>query len=250
MEQRIALGRQLLSRRTDTIEELDAEEKASYTWDEFNRALLIKLFSTGDHADTYSRMGVVGIPRYPSFQKDVERHRDFLSSRIRRLESVRDQLKLHDVPNAGSTAPVSGAAAQKIFVAYGHDEGTALKLCRFVEKRLGLVPVLMSDLPGKSRTIIEKFEETAADIGFCIAVFTPDDTVQQTTQSYDQARPNVLFELGWFCAELGRENTLIVCKRGTKIPSDLEGIQRADFVESVDEKFVQIEQELREAKLL
>jgi hypothetical protein len=42
----------------------------------------------------------------------------------------------------------------------------------------------------------------------------------------------------------------LVFKRGTTIHSDLDGISRIEFLESVEEKIIQIERELQVAELL
>lgn len=54
----------------------------------------------------------------------------------------------------------------------------------------------------------------------------------------------MIFELGWFYGRLGRDRVCILFKEGTKVPSDLDGISRIQFSESVEEKIVEIEREL------
>ena len=67
---------------------------------------------------------------------------------------------------------------------------------------------------------------------------------------YNQARPNVIFELGWFYGRLGRDRVCILYRKGTSIPSDLGGIGRGEFTDSVEEKIIEIEAELEAAGLL
>ena len=98
--------------------------------------------------------------------------------------------------------------------------------------------------PGKGRTIIEKFEDEAQRATFAFAILTPDDFVSIDGKEYSQARPNVIFELGWFYGRLGRDRVCILFKEGTKIHSDLDGISRIQFRDSVLEKAVEIEREL------
>lgn len=62
--------------------------------------------------------------------------------------------------------------------------------------------------------------------------------------------PNVTFELGWFYGRLGRSKVCILSRKGTKIHSDLDGINRIDFTESVEERIGEIERELKEARLV
>jgi len=69
-------------------------------------------------------------------------------------------------------------------------------------------------------------------------------TIHIHGKEYAQARPNVIFELGWFYGRLSRERVCILFKEGTKIHSDLDGISRIQFQDSVLEKAVEIEREL------
>jgi predicted nucleotide-binding protein len=65
-----------------------------------------------------------------------------------------------------------------------------------------------------------------------------------------QARPNAIFELGWFYGRLGRSRVCNLVKRGTSIQSDLAGIVSIEFIEKVDETVPALEKELRQAGLI
>ena len=80
-------------------------------------------------------------------------------------------------------------------------------------------------------------------------LLTHDDIINTSDANYAQARPNVLFELGWFYGRLGRKNVCIIMKEGTKIHSDLDGISRIKFVDKIRPEFEYIQKELRNAKL-
>ena len=135
-------------------------------------------------------------------------------------------------------------ASDKIFVVHGHDDANLAQLCKMLKERFGLKPIVLKEKPGKSRTIIEKFEEEAERAAFALALLSPDDMVKTEKGNYAQARPNVVFELGWFFARLGRSNVRIMLKKGTQIHSDLDGIERIEFHESVEETLIQLEREL------
>jgi predicted nucleotide-binding protein len=119
-----------------------------------------------------------------------------------------------------------------------------------LKEKWGLGPIVLSGKPGKGRTLIEKFEQEAQSAVFEFALLTPDDTVDVGGGEYSQARPNVVFELGWFFSRIGRDRVCILLRRGTKIHSDLDGISRIEFGESVGEKVGEIEQELLAAAVL
>jgi len=142
--------------------------------------------------------------------------------------------------------PATGA----VFIVHGHDELNLLRLKEIIRDRWRLEPIVLASKPGKGRTIIEKFEEEAQRAAFAFVLLTPDDVVVTDSGAYAQARPNVVFELGWFYGRLGRNRVCILFKEGTQIHSDLDGISRLQFRESVEEVVEQIEQELVEANVL
>jgi len=132
----------------------------------------------------------------------------------------------------------------KIFIIHGHDKASRMELVDLLKNKLKVATVVMKERAGMSRTFIEKFEQEAKPCDAAIAILTPDDLVRVESEEYQQARPNVLYELGWFSGKLGRHRTLMVVKEGTSIPSDLYGIQQIQFREEVSEKYLEIEREI------
>lgn len=119
--------------------------------------------------------------------------------------------------------PISG---EKVFIVHGHDTGVRESVARFVEK-LGLPAIILSERQNLGRTIIEKFEEEAKDVGYAIILLTPDDlgsARDQADNTQERARQNVIFELGYFAARLGRSKVCLLYKGNVEIPSDLHGI--------------------------
>jgi predicted nucleotide-binding protein len=104
--------------------------------------------------------------------------------------------------------------------------------------------------PGKGRPLTDKFEEEAQTCSFVFALFTPDDEVFNSAQTYNQARPNVIYETGWFIGRLGRQRVILILKDGAEIHSDLHGVSQVRFLNTVEEKFREIQQELRAAKII
>jgi len=137
-----------------------------------------------------------------------------------------------------------------VFIVHGHDELNTLKLEKLLKDYWHLEPIVLSSEPGKGRTLIEKFEQEASRATYAIVLYTPDDLIETSEINYTQARPNVIFELGWFYSRLGREKVCILFKKGTKIHSDLDGIMRIEFDNFVEEKILELEKELKEAGLL
>jgi hypothetical protein len=148
---------------------------------------------------------------------------------------------------------VTGDRSKRVFIVHGHDEANLLRLEKLLKEGFGLEPVILRFQPGKGRTLIEKFEEEAHQCNFAFVLMSPDDYVRVSRKGrkgYVQARPNVLFEMGWLCRHLNRDRVCILCKRGTKIHSDLEGVERIEFRQTVEEVVPKIERELEAAELL
>jgi predicted nucleotide-binding protein len=139
---------------------------------------------------------------------------------------------------------------KNIFIIHGHDEANVLRLRALLKERYELNPIILREQAGRGRSVIEKFEEEAASAGFAIALLTPDDIIRGDPQSYAQARPNVIFELGWFYGRLGRGRVCILFRKGTVIHSDLHGILRLEFERSIEETVLELERELTAVGLI
>lgn len=134
---------------------------------------------------------------------------------------------------------------------HGHDEPNLNRLRLLLRDDFDLTPVVILDKAGKSQTTIDKFEGFGERCSYAIALFTPDDAITTgNSAQYKQARPNVIFETGWFVGRLGKERVLILFREGTKIHSDFDGVNRVEFKEDIGDKFRQIENELEAAGVL
>lgn len=129
------------------------------------------------------------------------------------------------ISQRGRKAVIVMPSSNKIFIVHGHDEAALQGLARFLE-RLGLEVIVLREQPDQGRTIIEKFEQSASDVGFAVVLLTPDD-VGSSVKTADQdarARQNVIFELGFFAGKLGRGRVCLLRKGDVEIPSDLFGV--------------------------
>lgn len=115
--------------------------------------------------------------------------------------------------------------SNKVFIVHGHDEAALQGLARFLEK-LGLEAIVLKEQPNQGRTIIEKFEAFAAEVGFAVVLLTPDDVgaAASTAEQTARARQNVIFELGFFAGKLGRGRVCLLQRGHIEIPSDLSGV--------------------------
>ena len=113
----------------------------------------------------------------------------------------------------------------KIFVVHGHNETVKQTVARTLES-IGLSPIILAEQPDKGRTVIEKFENEGNDVGFAIVLLTADDKGRKNKarKMQSRARQNVVFEMGYFMALLGRERVMLLLQEGVEEPSDLKGI--------------------------
>lgn len=124
---------------------------------------------------------------------------------------------------------------EKVFIVHGRDE-KVLKDTKKIIKKFGMEPIVLRERSGGSQTIIEKIEQET-DVKYAIVLLTPDDRgrLQRLRKLNPRARQNVIFELGYLFAKLGRKNVLCLIKRNIEKPSDIEGINYYFFNRSVCE---------------
>jgi len=117
------------------------------------------------------------------------------------------------------------AQSKDVFIVHGHDHGRMQAVARFLE-HIGLNPVILHERPSSGATIIEKLE-THAKVAFAVVLLTPDDVGSIASDKQNprsRARQNVVLELGYFLAKLGRRRTCALVVEGVEIPSDYSGV--------------------------
>lgn len=254
LEVRIKLGQELKARNISSESDLDVVKEEWFSWDDYNRRLLKSLVTTEELAEEYigAWIGLIG-PK--SLAQKIKELRDDVGGAVRRLESIKSQLELIPVSSTVQRVrkmdtPQSDIDPKAVFIIHGHDRLNYLLLEKYLRDSLGLQPITMIDQAGQSRALIQKFEETAQKANFAFALLTSDDVVVKNGVEYAQARPNVIFELGWFYGRLGSKKVCILLQEGTSIHSDLDGVSRIQFKTSVDESTEAIRKELLAAGLI
>jgi predicted nucleotide-binding protein len=161
-------------------------------------------------------------------------------------EEIADQEHLATPPSEQQRSKIH---ARKVFVVHGHDESALQAVARFLEK-LKLEAIILREQPDQGRTIIEKFEAYAAEVGFAVVLLTPDDfagLVEEPLHA-SRARQNVIFELGYFVGRLGRGRACLLRKGEVEIPSDLYGVIYTDL-DAAEGWKLKLVKELKAAKL-
>lgn len=173
----------------------------------------------------------------------LSRYRSFLRS----LREALDQSPADNLRDPYAARTPVGPAGNSVFIVHGHDEVNTLKLQRLLKDEWNLNVVVMKDEPAQGQTLIEKLEKLAKDVGFAFVVCTPDDRIDEGRRNYQQPRPNVFFELGWFCGRLGRERVCILKQESTALHSDFGGVEWIPFRSSIEESSLKISRESKKA---
>lgn len=175
---------------------------------------------------------------YSAYNYQSERERDHQNAFCRQIEQAKgiilsaidaltEKLEESEIDAAQENKGTSFEVfdSKKVFVVHGHNETIKQTVARTLEN-IGLFPVILAEQPDKGRTVIEKFENEGNDVGFAVVLLTADDKGRKnkarTMQS--RARQNVVFEMGYFMALLGRERVMLLLQSGVEEPSDLKGV--------------------------
>lgn len=142
---------------------------------------------------------------------------------------------LRDRVHGRRTAPQPEATAKRsnpdparkgrVFLVCGRDEATTQTVARFVE-RLGIELVILEEQSHRGRTLIEKLEHHS-ETDYAVVLFTPDDEGRLRKDgevTKPRPRQNVVGELFYFTARLGRDRVCVLVKGEMEVPSDYHGV--------------------------
>ena len=175
------------------------------------------------------RLDFAGLPGVsaPSFEAA---YLEGLESAAAVLESMIEEIKEYwedesQTPTPSEIHETAQINTNEVFIIHGRDKETKQTVARFLEK-IGLKPVILHERPDGGRTIIEKFEQHA-EVGFAVALLTPDDLGSLRGEEDDRkprARQNVIFEFGYFIGKLSRKRVCALVKGKVEKPSDYDGV--------------------------
>lgn len=200
------------------------ENDEARRWYDFTSELLRQLCTNDELRDEFTGKSSF------SFGGDITTR-----SYLKKLRSIHERLVLLPIsePSPISERPAAnrliGARTnvvnKRVFVVHGHDDGAKESVARYLTK-LQLDPVVLHEQPNQGRTVIEKFEAHTS-VAFAVVLFTADDVGYPMGKADDakaRARQNVVLELGFFMAALGRDRVCVLYKSGVEIPSDYVGV--------------------------
>jgi predicted nucleotide-binding protein len=149
------------------------------------------------------------------------------------LASLKERLEFMDAPAEAGGMPDEAAgdepdaAAKQIFIVHGHDDGLKIQVARLLEHTADHKITILHEQANTGNTLIEKFEEHAAEVGFAVVLLTGDDEGRIAGNEGDlrrRARQNVVFELGFFLGAIRRQKVAVLVEPGVEQPSDINGI--------------------------
>ena len=178
------------------------------------------------------------------------------SSLLKALENTKSALTedTYGELSIEESESVSPKLSNKVFIVHGHDNELKTDVERFIHE-IGLEPIILHRQADGGNTIIEKFEKNS-DVGYAFILLTSDEiayTVDQVEVEDDKrikeyrARPNVIFEFGYFVGKLGRSRVCCLHKGDTNIPSDLSGLVYKKIDGDMDSIAYSIIKELKQA---
>jgi predicted nucleotide-binding protein len=82
-------------------------------------------------------------------------------------------------------------------------------------------------------------------------IVTPDDVGGlKGEEPKERPRQNVVLEWGHFIGKIGRNRICVLLKGDVELPSDMQGVGYYRFNDSVEEVFLKIQAELKDAGLI
>jgi predicted nucleotide-binding protein len=236
IQAQIEKGQQLRVRRIDSYDELEDARADFVNWSEYNEKLLLVLFDNSSIVDVYNKpYDDKEIWDTYDLVPNIDKYRRDVTTKIKRLGGISDQLVLFNDPSDTSQPTFSNedisntlqpTFSDEVFIVHGHDEAAKHAGARFVEK-LGLNAIILDEQVSRGQTIIEKLEQKASNADFAIVLLTPDDMgapKDKLDELKPRARQNVVLELGYFLRGLGRERVCVLHKEKVELPSDIHGI--------------------------
>jgi predicted nucleotide-binding protein len=259
--ERIERGQQLTKAQINTEDALEAAEHDYHKWSAFNTELLKQLFTTDALSKEYAWWGiaVMGM-EHQSLGGKIAKHHESVTEKLRRLDSIVERLELYPLAPSVQVTEVAkhssssdtGSRNKKVFVVHGHDEIAKTNLEVFLHE-IGLEPIVLHRQADEGLTVIEKFEKHA-DVGYAFIILTPDEIAYLAKEEWltddkrkkeHRARPNVIFEFGYFVGKLGRSRVCCIYTGDVTLPSDVNGLIYKKFERSVEEVAYGITKDLK-----
>lgn len=165
------------------------------------------------------------------------------------IQELRDRRTASGTPETQSGGATAAPSKGAVFVVHGRNQVWVERVPRLLEG-LGLKCTVLGDEANRGQTLIEKLEDRVAQCSYAVVLLTGDDYGGLAGGSGEAPRPrprqNVILELGYLMAHLGRKHVAILAEQGIDIPSDIDGYAYIPMDEYSGWKY-RLAKELREA---
>lgn len=261
LKERIEKGNELLEKSISNYEEL---EKLFDKWDDFNNELLKRIFTTDEYQNVYmyseSTICFSSFYGEPSYSEKIEKLKKAIRDKNNYLETLIEKLELIPVVDSivNNSPLINYKDSKKVFIVHGRDELAKTNL-EVLLQEMGLETIVLHRQADEGQTVIEKFEKHGSDVGYAFILLTPDEIaylahedslLDSERQKEKRARPNVIFEFGYFVGKLGRNRVCCLYTSGVTLPSDLNGFVYKQYNSSVEEIAWSIQKDLKAVGIL
>jgi predicted nucleotide-binding protein len=260
LQDRIEKGVELNRVQVNTPQSYETAKNEYSKWDSFNTELLKRMFTTEELSTEYSGWGVVVVSMgRPSLGEQIAKLNKGIDDKIHRIDSIIERLELFPLSsslqsesNESNLEAAPPSHSKKVFVVHGHDEVAKTNLEVFLHE-IGLEPVVLHRQADEGMTVIEKFEKHS-DVGYAFILLTPDEIAYLKADAgkpdgqrkkENRARPNVIFEFGYFVGKLGRARVCCLYTGDVALPSDVHGMIYKKFGNRIDEVAYSIIKDLK-----
>jgi len=130
-----------------------------------------------------------------------------------------------------------------IFLVHGWDTELKFDAKNYLQTTLGAKCVVLHEQGGDGDTLIDKFERHAAQCRMAFVLLSDrDEGPEQFAKpsAPQRPRPNVLFEMGYFFARLGRQGVVLLRRGDADINTFLLGLEWIDVTAGVESAGEQI----------
>jgi hypothetical protein len=203
-------------------------------WTSFTEEVLLLIYRTPEQAKEFTQCFVHMIYSISEWQQYLQDDYKDVGGSVNVLMSLQERLELVSEPSGlpRTTEPEPAATTEStgkpvIFLVHGRDQGKREEVARFLEKSgdYKYDVVILDEQATGGLTLIEKFEQHAANAKYAVVLVTGDDVGGlKGGELQPRARQNVVFELGFFFSKLTRHKVAVLYEADVEKPTDVDGV--------------------------
>lgn len=259
LKERIEKGKELLNIKITNELHIDEAKKEYRKWNDYNFEYLRRIFSTDEEATKYNRPLHYAFLLDSNLGRDIRDFFDDVKEKIHRIDSLVERIDLISLEITSEASPQNTIhITKKVFIVHGRDEVSKTNL-EILLTEMGLEPIVLHRQADEGQTVIEKFEKHGSDVAYAFILLTPDEIAYLSNEDSlpdnerkkeKRARPNVIFEFGYFVGKLTRNRVCCLYTGDVEIPSDLKGLVYKRYHNSVEEVAYSIQKDLKVVGIL